>query len=96
MIWGRSTTSSGRRSSGCWQKALTNGRRSGQAGPSVSNTALHEYYIREGFEFCGFCETIEGYPSAALFQKPVHEIKPSEDPLFWENSGPYRDDRYPA
>jgi GNAT superfamily N-acetyltransferase len=52
----------------------------------TTNTELHEYYRRQGFEFCGFCETIEGYPSAALFQKPVYEIKPLEDPLFWESS----------
>ena len=50
----------------------------------TTNTRLHNYYRRQGFEFCGFCETIEDYPSAALFQKPVDEIKPLEDPLFYE------------
>jgi len=50
----------------------------------TTNKALHEYYIRQGFEFCGFCETIEDYPSAALFQKPVHQIKPPEELLFRE------------
>ncbi len=50
----------------------------------TTNKALHEYYIRQGFEFCGFCETIEAYPSAALFQKPVHQIKPPEELLFRE------------
>lgn len=50
----------------------------------TTNTELHDYYVRLGFEFCGFCETIAGYPSAALFQKPVHQIKPPEELLFRE------------
>jgi GNAT superfamily N-acetyltransferase len=50
----------------------------------TTNTELHDYYRRQGFEFCGFCETIEDYPSAALFQKPVHQIKPPEELLFRE------------
>jgi GNAT superfamily N-acetyltransferase len=60
----------------------------------TTNTALHEYYVRQGFGFCGFCETIEGYPSAALFQKPVHQIKPLEDPLFREIPDTARGDRF--
>ena len=50
----------------------------------TTNTKLHNYYRRLGFEFCGFCEWIADYPSAALFQKPIDEIKPLEDPLFRE------------
>src|SRR5690242_6252333 len=50
----------------------------------TTNTKLHKYYQNQGFEFCGFCEWIADYPSAALFQKPIDEIKPLEDPLFRE------------
>jgi GNAT superfamily N-acetyltransferase len=50
----------------------------------TTNTKLHKYYRDQGFNFCGFCEWIDDYPSAALFQKPVDEIKPLEDPLFRE------------
>ena len=54
----------------------------------TTNTRLHDYYLDQGFEFCGFCEWIAGYPSAALFQKPIDEIKPLEDPLFRETGDP--------
>ena len=54
----------------------------------TTNTRLHKYYRDLGFEFCGFCEPIAGYPSAALFQKPVDEIKPLKDPLFGEAGDP--------
>lgn len=54
----------------------------------TTNTKLHDYYRGRGFRFCGFCEWIAGYPSAALFQKPVDEIKPLEDPLFREAGNP--------
>jgi GNAT superfamily N-acetyltransferase len=54
----------------------------------TTNTRLHDYYRDQGFAFCGFCESIAGYPSAALFQKPVDEIKPLEDPLFREAGNP--------
>src|SRR5215469_14017764 len=50
----------------------------------TTNTKLHQYYRDLGFAFCGFCEWIADYPSAALFQKRVDEIKPLEDPLFVE------------
>lgn len=50
----------------------------------TTNTKLHKYYRDQGFDFCGFCEWIADYPSAALFQKPVDEIKPVEDILFRE------------
>ena len=49
----------------------------------TTNTELHEYYRRQGFHYCGLCE-IAGYPSAALFQKPVGEIEPLDGPLFQE------------
>jgi ribosomal protein S18 acetylase RimI-like enzyme len=48
----------------------------------TTNTALHAYYRRQGFEFCGFSETINHYPSAALFQKATEGITPPEDILF--------------
>lgn len=54
----------------------------------TTNTKLHKYYRDQGFAFCGFCEWIADYPSAALFQKPVDEIKPLEDPLIHEAGDP--------
>jgi hypothetical protein len=33
-------------------------------------------------------EWIAGYPSAALFQKPMDEIEPLKDPLFREAEDP--------
>ena len=50
----------------------------------TTNTALHDYYVHLGFDFCGLSKTIDDYPSAALFQKPVPQIKPPEEPLFQE------------
>jgi len=43
-----------------------------------SNTALHDYYEKNGFERCGSCADPD-YPSGALFQKPVSAIS---EPLF--------------
>lgn len=54
----------------------------------TTNTRLHDYYRDQGFEFCGFCEWIADYPSAALFQKPIDEINALEDPLFSEVRDP--------
>ena len=54
----------------------------------TTNRKLHSYYRDQRFEFCGFCEWIADYPSAALFQKPIDEIKPLEDPLFREAGDP--------
>jgi len=54
----------------------------------TTNMKLHQYYRDQGFAFCGFCEWIADYPSAALFQKPIDEIKPFEDPLFRETGDP--------
>lgn len=39
----------------------------------TTNTALHEYYTKRGFEPCGMCPDPK-YPSGALFQKPVSKI----------------------
>jgi GNAT superfamily N-acetyltransferase len=52
----------------------------------TTNTKLHDYYLRQGFEHCGQCP-IPGYPSAALFQKPVESIKVPEALLFREDPG---------
>lgn len=49
----------------------------------TTNTALHEYYIKRGFRPCGFCPD-PGYPSGALFQKPVAMIGANDAPLFTE------------
>jgi GNAT superfamily N-acetyltransferase len=48
----------------------------------TTNTALHEYYRRQGFESCGVSEEIDQYPSAALFQKATDRIRPAGRPLF--------------
>jgi GNAT superfamily N-acetyltransferase len=40
----------------------------------TNNTALHQYYKMARFEPCGFC-TDPAYPSGALFQKPVSDIR---------------------
>jgi GNAT superfamily N-acetyltransferase len=48
----------------------------------TTNTALHAYYRQQGFEFCGFSEAIDHYPSAALFQKATEHISPPERVLF--------------
>jgi hypothetical protein len=49
-----------------------------------TNQLLHDYYLRKGFEPCGFCADPE-YPSSALFQKPVATIGQPSDPLFLES-----------
>jgi GNAT superfamily N-acetyltransferase len=48
----------------------------------TTNTALHAYYRHQGFEFCGFSEAIDHYPSAALFQKATNTIQPTWDTMF--------------
>jgi GNAT superfamily N-acetyltransferase len=45
-----------------------------------SNTALHDYYLRMGFDPCGFCADPE-YPSGKLFQKRTSRIEASDTPL---------------
>jgi GNAT superfamily N-acetyltransferase len=52
----------------------------------TTNLKLHEYYRRQGFHFLGLC-SIPGYPSAALFQKAIDQIKPLEAHLFREDQG---------
>ena len=47
----------------------------------TTNTALHAYYKRLGFESCGFSGA-SGYPSAALFQKDTSRIRPPGQVLF--------------
>jgi GNAT superfamily N-acetyltransferase len=49
----------------------------------TTNTELHDYYLRQGFEFYDLCEDRD-YPSRALFEKRTDQIKPLEDPLFRE------------
>ena len=39
----------------------------------TDNAGLHQYYKMAGFEPCGFCSD-PGYPSGALFQKPITEV----------------------
>jgi GNAT superfamily N-acetyltransferase len=48
----------------------------------TTNSALHDYYERQGFEFYGFCDAMAEYPSAALFQKATDRIKPTDGTLF--------------
>ena len=48
----------------------------------TTNTALHAYYLKQGFEFCGFSEAIDHYPSAALFQKATERIGPPGRVMF--------------
>lgn len=48
----------------------------------TTNTALHAYYKRLGFGFCGFSEAFAYYPSAALFQKETTRVRPPEQALF--------------
>jgi hypothetical protein len=48
-----------------------------------SNAALHAYYKKRGFKRCGSCADL-GYPSGALFQKPVCAITEPRFPKFVE------------
>jgi GNAT superfamily N-acetyltransferase len=49
----------------------------------TTNEGLHEYYLGQGFQACGFCAD-PTYPSGALFQKPVAMIKEPGFPQFAE------------
>ena len=49
----------------------------------ASNTLLHNFYRKRGFEPCGRCPD-PTYPSGALFQKPVAAITARPSPLFEE------------
>ena len=48
-----------------------------------TNVALHDYYMKRGFEPCGYCRD-PCYPSGALYQKPVSKIAIPVAPLFSE------------
>lgn len=48
----------------------------------TTNRALHAYYRQQGFDFYGFCERVDEYPSAALFQKATEPIRPTFGRLF--------------
>lgn len=50
-----------------------------------TNKGLHDYYLKSGFEPCGYC-TDPAYPSGALFQKPVSAITTPSAPQFVEFS----------
>jgi acetyltransferase (GNAT) family protein len=52
-----------------------------------TNKQLHDYYLKSGFEPCGFCAD-PSYPSGALFQKPVSAIRRPDRPQFAESSLP--------
>jgi GNAT superfamily N-acetyltransferase len=51
-----------------------------------TNAKLHAYYRQQGFEFYGFCESIDDYPSSALFQKRTDQIVPLDQPSFREEA----------
>jgi hypothetical protein len=54
----------------------------------TSNVALHTYYTERGFRPCGSCAD-PGYPSRALFQKPVPATARSRFPgIAWEHAAP--------
>jgi len=48
----------------------------------TTNNALHAYYQRQGFGFCGFSDTSGYYPSRALFQKETGRIRPAGQAIF--------------
>jgi GNAT superfamily N-acetyltransferase len=50
-----------------------------------TNTGLHDYYMSKGFKPCGHCAD-PGYPSGALFEKPVAEAVAPRFPKFTETS----------
>jgi len=60
-----------------------------------TNKGLHDYYLKRGFEPCGFCAD-PGYPSGALFQKPVAAIGKPSAPLFVESPGQLADGCQPG
>jgi GNAT superfamily N-acetyltransferase len=58
------------------------------------NKGLHDFYLKRGFEPCGFCADPD-YPSGALFQKPVSAITKPSVPQFIESPDQLRVDRRP-
>jgi GNAT superfamily N-acetyltransferase len=51
----------------------------------TTNTALHDYYMKTGFQPCGFCADPD-YPSGRLFQKRTARIEASDIPLLTQPS----------
>ena len=51
----------------------------------TTNEALHAYYEGQGFDFYGYADDADGYPSAALFQKPTDQIPAPDTPRFLED-----------
>lgn len=55
----------------------------------TTNTDLHNYYKKLGFEFCRICGTpwwrLYPYPSGALFQKPASQVSAASDARFLES-----------
>lgn len=49
----------------------------------TTNLGLHGYYMKRGFQPCGFCADPD-YPSGALFQKPVSKMAVPSFPQFVE------------
>ena len=49
----------------------------------ASNPALHDYYLKRGFEPCGTCAD-PAYPSGALFQKSISGIGQLQNLQCWE------------
>jgi GNAT superfamily N-acetyltransferase len=51
----------------------------------TTNLQLHAYYQRQGFALCGLSAD-QGYPSAAMFQKPTDRIRGTGRGLFIQAS----------
>lgn len=50
----------------------------------TTNHRLHDYYRKQGFEYCGLAAD-DGCPSGAMFQRSTQNAKPPEPVLFWED-----------
>ena len=53
----------------------------------TTNVKLHDYYRRQGFEYCGL-SPVPHYPSAALFQRATDQLRSTGVPIFHEDPGP--------
>jgi GNAT superfamily N-acetyltransferase len=60
-----------------------------------TNRGLHDYYLKRGFEPCGYCAD-PSYPSGALFQKPVSAITRPSVPRFVESPDQFTASSLPA
>ncbi len=58
----------------------------------TTNDGLHSYYLKEGFDHFGHCVD-DGYPAAALFQKPTDRPSSPGPVLFRVDADSRRDDR---